>query len=220
MDESVLEQQLTAYAQPHFSQHLLASICAEPMRLHVLPFAAYVHNWRWCLRYWGKQFGEKVKISCQLIWTVELKSRKNDPAMTLKLENISSLQLGFSQVQTLRDLLDSVLSLASYCSGTLRVVRCLQESDMNGCSGLRSSLDTYSTQLLDCVESVFALKSRISNLIDLVRPPWIRTGCVADRVTVRIRARCKKPIHRHRNEQGSRNSHGKNSTSRRTIDNG
>lgn len=220
MDESVLEKQLTAYAQPHFSQHMLASICAEPMQLHVLPFAAYVHNWRWCLRYWGKQFGEKVRICCHLMWTVELKSRKNDPAMTLELENISSLQLGFSKVQTLRDLLDNVLSLGSYCNGTLRVVRCLQESDKNGCSGLRSPLDNYSTQLFDCIESVSALKSRISNLIDLVRPPWVQTGCVADRVTVRIRARRKEPIHRHRDKQGGGDSYGKNSTSRRAIDNG
>lgn len=67
MDESILEQQLTAYTQPHFSQHMLASICAHPMRLHVLPFAAYVHNWRWCLRYWGKQFGERVSICYRMI---------------------------------------------------------------------------------------------------------------------------------------------------------
>lgn len=72
MDESVLEQQLAAYTQPRFSQYTLASICADPMRLHVLPFAAYVHNWRWCLRYWGKQFGERVRISCCLIRSIEL----------------------------------------------------------------------------------------------------------------------------------------------------
>lgn len=72
MDESVLEQQLMAYTQPHFSQYVLASICANPMRLHVLPFAAYVHNWRWCLRYWGKQFGERVRICYRLIRNIEL----------------------------------------------------------------------------------------------------------------------------------------------------
>ena len=66
MDESVLEQQLAAYTQPGFSQDSLASICAAPMRLHTLPFAAYVHNWRWCLRYWGKQFGERVRTYCPL----------------------------------------------------------------------------------------------------------------------------------------------------------
>ena len=72
MDESVLEQQLLAYTQPHFSQHTLASIFTDPNRLHVLPFAAYVHNWRWCLRYWGKQFGDRVRIWYRLILSIEL----------------------------------------------------------------------------------------------------------------------------------------------------
>ena len=90
--------------------------------------------------------------------------------MTLELENVSGLELGFNQVQALRDLLDSVLSLGSHCNGALRVVKVLQEIDVNDISGLCSSLDAYSTQLLDCVESVSVLRSRISNLIDLVRP--------------------------------------------------
>lgn len=47
--------------------------------------------------------------------------------MTLELENVASSELGFNQVQALRDLLDSVLSLGSYCNGVLRVVRVLQE---------------------------------------------------------------------------------------------
>lgn len=87
--------------------------------------------------------------------------------MTLELENVAGFELGFDQVQALRDLLDSVLSLGSYCNGALRVVRVLQESDISGLSSLRSSLEVYSTQLLDCVESVFVLRSRMSNLIDL-----------------------------------------------------
>lgn len=90
--------------------------------------------------------------------------------MTLELENVAGFESGFNQVQALRDLLDSVLSLGSYCNGALRVVRVLQESDINGFSSLQSPLDAYSTQLLDCVESVSVLRSRISNLIDLVRP--------------------------------------------------
>ena len=88
--------------------------------------------------------------------------------MTLELENVTGLELGFNQVQALRDLLDNVLSLGSYCNGALRVVRVLQESDVNGLSRLHASLDAYSTQLLDCIESVSVLKGRISNLIDLV----------------------------------------------------
>lgn len=92
--------------------------------------------------------------------------------MTLELENVAGFELGFNQVQALRDLLDSVLSLGSYCNGALRVVRVLQESDINGFSSLQSPLDAYSTQLLDCVESVHVLRSRISNLIDLVRRFW------------------------------------------------
>ena len=90
--------------------------------------------------------------------------------MTLELENVADFELGFNQVQALRDLLDSVLSLGSYCNGALRVVRVLQQSDTNGVSGLQSSLDAYTTQLLDCVESVSVLRSRIRNLIDLVSP--------------------------------------------------
>ena len=90
--------------------------------------------------------------------------------MTLELENVADFELGFNQVQALRDLLDSVLSLGSYCNGALRVVRVLQQSDTDGASGLHSSLDTYLTQLLDCVESVSVLRSRISNPIDLMRP--------------------------------------------------
>ena len=90
--------------------------------------------------------------------------------MTIELKNVAGFELGFDQVQALRDLLDSVLSLGSHCSGALRVVKVLQESGIDGVSGLLSSLDTYSTQLLDCVESVHVLRSRIKNLIDLVQP--------------------------------------------------
>ena len=90
--------------------------------------------------------------------------------MTLELENVADFELGFNQVQALRDLLDSVLSFGSYCNGALRVVRVLQQRDTNDVSGLQSSLDAYLTQLLDCVESVSVLRSRIGNLIDLVSP--------------------------------------------------
>lgn len=141
--------------------------------------------------------------------------------MTLELENVDNFELGFNQVQALRDLLDSVLSLGSYCKGALRVLRVLQGNETTGFSGLHSSLDVYSAQLLDCVESVSVLRSRISNLIDLVRPLWDLELVASLTVTVRLRSGCQKSIHGHRNEQGNGNTHekdqlsyGKNSRSR------
>ena len=62
LSESVLERQLLAWdAQSHASE--IVSVCENPYRLHILPFAVYIDNWRWYFRSLGEDFEERVSQS-------------------------------------------------------------------------------------------------------------------------------------------------------------
>ena len=54
--DSLLEQHLT-----HLDVPEATSFCQDPYRLHALPFAAYLDNWRWYLRDLGEDFQSKVR---------------------------------------------------------------------------------------------------------------------------------------------------------------
>ena len=43
------------------SQAELASLVENPYRLHIVPFALYLDNWRWYFRFLGEKFQEKVR---------------------------------------------------------------------------------------------------------------------------------------------------------------
>ncbi|KAL9607553.1 MAG: hypothetical protein Q9167_007546 [Letrouitia subvulpina] len=90
---------------------------------------------------------------------------QNDRVMTLNLEP-KSVGLTFDEVQGLRNLEDTALSLGGYCKSALSIVQMLQ--------GIREAkfeqewtLQPYSDRLGDFVESLSALAARINNTIDL-----------------------------------------------------
>lgn len=87
--------------------------------------------------------------------------------MTLNLEpNIVGLT--FDEVQGLRDLEDTALSLGGYCKSALSIVQRLQSIPDTKLEQ-EWTLQPYSDRLGDFIESLSALVARINNTIDLVR---------------------------------------------------
>ncbi|KAK3175305.1 hypothetical protein OEA41_002552 [Lepraria neglecta] len=148
LSESVLERQLLAFdTQSHASE--IASICKNPYRLHILPFATYLDNWRWYFRFLGEEFEER-----------------NDQVMTLDLKTSAAVTLSFDKVQGLRDLEDTALSLSAHCKSSLRVIEAMRKISGADFQGVWS-LNSYNEQLLGYIEDLLVLTSRIGNTIDL-----------------------------------------------------
>lgn len=63
IEDSLFEQQVTNLAILQSSQAELASLVENPYRLHIMPFALYLDNWRWYFRFLGEQFQEKVRYT-------------------------------------------------------------------------------------------------------------------------------------------------------------
>ena len=92
--------------------------------------------------------------------------------MTIDLDTVADLDQGFDNVQTLRDILDSLLRFQAHCAGDLRIVKALQEQTPSCCAFSTSGLASYSSQLSDYIECAMVLIRRINNLVDLVRPKF------------------------------------------------
>ncbi|KAL9103252.1 MAG: hypothetical protein Q9163_001703 [Psora crenata] len=110
---------------------------------------AYVDNWRWYFRYLGDSF-----------------VKKNDRIMTLDLDEPSSVRLNFNEVQELRELGDTTLSLKDHCQCAQSILERLQaipEAKFEN----KWSLQQYSDRLSDDVTSIVTLTNRINNSIDL-----------------------------------------------------
>ncbi|KAK0514786.1 hypothetical protein JMJ35_002165 [Cladonia borealis] len=154
LNESVLERRLLEFGLPQSDARGLTSIFENPYRLHILPFASYLENWRWYFRSLGKEF-----------------QKKNDEIMTLDLE---TLQLGtpaavtqnFDKMLGLRDLQDTSLSLSAHCKSSLEIIEKFQEIPSADFQGVWS-LNSYKTQLVGYVENMSVLTKRIGNTIDL-----------------------------------------------------
>ena len=63
IEDSLFEQQVTNLAMPQSSQAELASLVENPYRMHIMPFALYLDNWRWYFRSLGERFQEKVRYT-------------------------------------------------------------------------------------------------------------------------------------------------------------
>ena len=61
IESSLFEQQVTNLVMISSSQAELASLVENPYRLHFMPFALYLDNWRWYFRYLGENFQEMVR---------------------------------------------------------------------------------------------------------------------------------------------------------------
>lgn len=59
------------------SQAELASLAENPYRMHIMPFALYLDNWRFYFRYLGEEFQDKVR--CPLM--PQLKTAKDNVRM-------------------------------------------------------------------------------------------------------------------------------------------
>lgn len=105
---------------------------------------------------------------------------QNNRIMTLNLEpNIVGLT--FDEVQGLRNLEDTALSLGGYCKSALSIVQRLQSIPETKFEQ-EWTLQPYSDRLGDFVESLSTLAARINNTIDLVRHANSRSvGGVVDR---------------------------------------
>lgn len=61
LDGSPVERKLQELARSDLhATALLSTIYDDPWKLHVLPFASYLGNWRWYFRYLGADFQERV----------------------------------------------------------------------------------------------------------------------------------------------------------------
>lgn len=60
IENSLFEQQVTGLAVMQSSQAELMSLVENPYRMHLMPFALYLDNWRWYFRYLGEEFQDKV----------------------------------------------------------------------------------------------------------------------------------------------------------------
>lgn len=149
LTDSVLERQLLAFDDQPVRHSDLSSICENPYRLHILLYAMYLDNWRWYFRYLGDDF-----------------QKKNDQIMTLDLQRSAAVTLNFDKVQGLRDLEDEVLSLSAYCKGSLRVIETLRTIPEANFQGVWS-LESHIAQLLDYIENLSVLTSKIGNTINL-----------------------------------------------------
>ena len=70
VEGSLFEQQVTNLAMPQSSQAELASLVENPYRMHIMPFALYLDNWRWYFRYLGERFQEKVRYTLSTPLTI------------------------------------------------------------------------------------------------------------------------------------------------------
>ena len=52
---------MTSLDMKESSQAELASLVENSYRLHLMPFALYLDNWRWYFRYLGEDFQDKVR---------------------------------------------------------------------------------------------------------------------------------------------------------------
>ena len=62
LSDSALEKQLVDLSVPRYRSTELLSTCENPYRLHILPFATYLDNWRWYFRHLGDEFQEKARL--------------------------------------------------------------------------------------------------------------------------------------------------------------
>ena len=65
VENSLFEQQVTNLAMIQSSQAELASLVENPYRIHIMPFALYLDNWRWYFRYLGEDFQDKVRYTLE-----------------------------------------------------------------------------------------------------------------------------------------------------------
>ena len=63
IEDSLFEQQLASLAKTQASKAELASLVEDPYRLHIMPLALYLDNWRWYFRYLGEEFQDKVRCT-------------------------------------------------------------------------------------------------------------------------------------------------------------
>ena len=61
IENSFFEQQVTSLAMTQSFQDELACLVENPYRMHIMPFALYLDNWRWYFRYLGEEFQDKVR---------------------------------------------------------------------------------------------------------------------------------------------------------------
>ncbi|KAI4163923.1 MAG: hypothetical protein LQ342_002420 [Letrouitia transgressa] len=176
LDECAFGGQLLDLTRSHVA---IESLLRHPYRLHALAFAAYLDNWRWYFRHLGEKFSKMVRV---FVTTKRgsLTLFQNNRIMTLNLEpNIVGLT--FDEVQGLRNLEDTALSLGGYCKSALSIVQRLQSIPETKFEQ-EWTLQPYSDRLGDFVESLSTLAARINNTIDLVRHANSRSvGGVVDR---------------------------------------
>lgn len=108
--------------------------------------------------------GSSLFITQEDFW---LTSPKNDEALTLDLRTTAGVGLNFDQVQSLRHLQDTVLSLSPFCHGSLDVIKTLESIHNATFSGIYS-LNCFFEQLRGYDKSLSVLSSRIHIAIDLV----------------------------------------------------
>ena len=70
IEDSLFEQQVITLAMLQSSQAELASLVENPYRMHIIPFALYLDNWRWYFRSLGETFQEKVGYTLLKLSTI------------------------------------------------------------------------------------------------------------------------------------------------------
>lgn len=152
LEDCLVEKQILNLTK---SLPAVAALLEDPFRLHLLPFASYLDNWRWYFQYLGQDF-----------------SKTNKRVMTLELEQ-DGAGLTFDEVESLRDLEDIVLSLIGYCKSASSIIQSLQRVK-EAKFEYEWTLQPYSDRLSDFIETLSALTARITNTIDLVSRKLLR----------------------------------------------
>lgn len=149
IENSLFEQQVTSLAMTQSSQAELASLVENPYRMHLMPFALYLDNWRWYFRYLGEEF-----------------QKKNDEVMTVDIKTSAAVSLNFDKVQGLRDLEDTALSLSAYCKAGSGIIEALHDVPGADYQGVWS-LNPFDARLRGYGENISVLTKRIGNTIEL-----------------------------------------------------
>ncbi|KAL8717865.1 MAG: hypothetical protein Q9225_004934 [Loekoesia sp. 1 TL-2023] len=147
LDESLLETQLLDLSK---SKETAAELCQHPYRLHLLPFALYIDNWRWYFRHLGAGF-----------------EKQNDRIMTVGLDTTAAVALNFDRVRELRNLRDETFSMQGYCKSAIEILKTLDGIPANGLDD-EWLIAPFMNRLEGYKESLSILASRVSNSIDLV----------------------------------------------------
>ena len=90
--KSLFENQVTSLAMMQSHQTELASLVENPYRMHIMPFALYLDNWRWCFRYLGEEFQDKVSYSL-IPWLSVAKTILERPSHDSEHQNIGRSEL-------------------------------------------------------------------------------------------------------------------------------